>query len=55
MAKVGLISAEEIHEHKHNHSKERIEDIIGDGGFSQANIRSGFFELGMNMWFVAKK
>jgi SAM-dependent methyltransferase len=55
MAKVSLISSEEIHEHKHNHAKEKIENILGDGGFSKLNIRSGFFELGMNMWFVAKK
>jgi ubiquinone/menaquinone biosynthesis C-methylase UbiE len=55
MAKVSLISSEEIHEHKHNHSKEKIGDIIEDGGFSKSKIRSGFFELGMNMWFVARK
>jgi ubiquinone/menaquinone biosynthesis C-methylase UbiE len=54
MARVGLISPEEIHEHKHNYSKEKIEDIIKNGGFKKANIRSGFFELGMNMWFTAK-
>jgi ubiquinone/menaquinone biosynthesis C-methylase UbiE len=55
MARTGLISAEEIHEHKHNHRRERIEDIIASGGFNKNNIRSGFFELGMNMWFTAKK
>jgi SAM-dependent methyltransferase len=55
MARVGLISAEEIHEHKHNLSRGKIKNIIGSGGFNKLNIRSGFFELFMNMWFVAKK
>jgi ubiquinone/menaquinone biosynthesis C-methylase UbiE len=55
MARVGLISPEEIHEHKHNHPRAKIEDIIESGGFNKADINSGFFELHMNMWFVAKK
>lgn len=55
MAKVSLISSEEIHEHKHNHHKEKIEGIIESGGFAKRNIHSGFFEFGMNMWFTAKK
>jgi SAM-dependent methyltransferase len=55
MARVGLISSEEIHEHKHNHSKGKIEDIMEEGEFSKGKINSGFFELGMNMWFTAKK
>ena len=28
MAKFGLISSEEIHEHKHNHPMKKIEDIF---------------------------
>ena len=55
MARVGLISSEEIHEHKHNHRREKIEDIIESAGFKKNKIRSGFFELRMNMWFVAQK
>jgi ubiquinone/menaquinone biosynthesis C-methylase UbiE len=55
MARISLISKEEIHEHKHNHHRERIEGIIKNGGFKRRSISSGFFELGMNMWFVAKK
>ena len=55
MAKFGLISSEEIHEHKHNHPRAKIEDIINKAGFKKSNIESGFFEFHMNMWFVAKK
>jgi len=55
MARVGLISAEEIHEHKHNQSRLKIEHIIAEAGFAESKIRSGYFELGFNMWFTARK
>lgn len=55
MAQTGLISKEEIHEHKHNHQKSKIEDIIKDAGFNPDKIKSGYFELGFNMWFTAIK
>lgn len=55
MAKYKLISAEEIHEHKHNYSNSKIKDIIKDAGFKKDKIRSGFFEFRLNMWFVVKK
>jgi SAM-dependent methyltransferase len=55
MAIVGLISSEEIHEHKHNHSKLKIEDILSNAGFETDKIKCGYFELGMNMWFTANK
>ena len=53
MAKVGLVSKEEIHEHKHNLTSEKINAYLHKAGFK--NIRSGYFELGVNMWFKAKK
>lgn len=55
MAKFGLISSEEIHDHKHHYSKSEIEKIIEQAGFNKKNIKSGYFELGMNMWFTARK
>ena len=55
MAKVGLISSEEIHEHKHNKKKSHITDIIKESGFEEDKIKSGFFELYMNMWFTSIK
>jgi ubiquinone/menaquinone biosynthesis C-methylase UbiE len=55
MATVGLISSEEIHEHKHNHPKSKIENLLAEAGFEKSKIKSGFFELYMNMWFAAKK
>lgn len=55
MAMVGLISSEEIHEHKHNHPKSKIENLLAEAGFEKSKIKSGFFELYMNIWFTAKK
>jgi SAM-dependent methyltransferase len=55
MARTWLISSEEIHEHKHNHSKIKIENILSNAGFEKGKIKSGYFELGVNMWFTAKK
>lgn len=55
MALVGLISSEEIHEHKTHHSKATIEEIIDKSGFKKDNLISGYFEFGFNMWFAANK
>lgn len=55
MAKVNLISKEEIHEHKTNHSKSEITNILIRSGFNGKNVRSGFFEAYMNMWFAVIK
>lgn len=53
MAYIGLISKEEIHEHKHNHKRKSIEEMLRQNGFR--NVKSGFFEFGFNMWFSAEK
>lgn len=55
IARSGLISSEEIHDHKHNHPKSKIVQLLSESNFKKENISSGFFELGLNMWFVAKK
>ena len=55
MSKLGFISKVEIHEHKHNHSRVVIENKLFDSGFSKNKVRSGYFEIGFNMWFVAEK
>ena len=55
LAKFNLISPEEIEEHKHNTRIEKIEEMIEKSGFASKKIKSGYFELGFNMWFVAQK
>jgi len=55
MARSGLISQEEIHDHKHNMTRAGIESLLTEAGFKRQNIKKGYFEVFLNMWFVAKK
>ncbi len=53
MARLSLVSKEEIHEHKHNLNAPIIRNYVAEGGFRK--IDNGYFELGLNMWFTGKK
>lgn len=55
MARVGLLSAEEITEHKDLRSRREIVGLLVDAGFSPNGIATGLFELGANIWVRAKK
>jgi ubiquinone/menaquinone biosynthesis C-methylase UbiE len=55
LANFGLISKEEIHEHKHNLTHKKIKEYLRDAGFSEDKIKNGFFEVFLNMWFKAEK
>lgn len=55
MSKLGLISSEEIHEHKSHYGMNDIKKIIVNSGFDPSSIKSGYFEVGLNMWFQIKK
>ncbi|MCC7202793.1 MAG: class I SAM-dependent methyltransferase [Nitrospirae bacterium] len=55
MAALGLVSPEEILEHKDVYSHSKIAALLCKGGFSQGKMRSGYFELFMNLWTVAAK
>lgn len=55
MSRIGLISREEIREHKYLYSCNRILKILSSRGFQIGKIKAGFFELGMNMWIKAEK
>lgn len=50
-----LISSEEIHEHKHNLPKKTIASLMLRAGFEKNKIKSGYFEMGLNMWVAATK
>ncbi len=54
-ANFGLISKEEIHEHKHNLTHKKIKEYLKDAGFSKSKVKNGFFEFYLNMWFKAEK
>lgn len=55
MARVGLVSGEEIIEHKELHSRASITSLLRGAGFGAGSIRSGTFELGANLWARADK
>jgi len=53
MAKIGLVRKAEVADHKSNLSSLELSDIIKKAGFKE--FKSGYFELFMNRFFVAKK
>jgi 2-polyprenyl-3-methyl-5-hydroxy-6-metoxy-1,4-benzoquinol methylase len=55
MAKIGLVSAEEIKEHVYAYTLPLLGWYFGKAGFSMEKIRFGYFEFGLNMWAVAEK
>jgi SAM-dependent methyltransferase len=50
LARLGLVSHEEIDEHKDAYDRETIRSYLEDAGFRAGAIRTGAFELGMNLW-----
>ncbi len=55
LARLGLVSGTEIEDHKDAYTPAKIVDILEGSGFPRAQIRSGYFELGMNIWVRAEK
>jgi len=55
MARVGLVSAEEIHEHVFAYTLPLLGWYFGRGGFEMTKVNFGYFEFMLNMWAVAKK
>ncbi len=54
-ARLKLVSAVEIEDHKDTYSHKKITRILVDGGFKREKITSGYFELFMNIWVRARK
>jgi len=55
MARVNLVSAEEIHEHVYAYAMPLIGWYFGKAGFEMEKIRFGYFEFGLNMWATAER
>jgi SAM-dependent methyltransferase len=55
MARAGLVSIEEIHEHVYAYTLPLIGWYFGQAGFEMNKIRFGYFEAMLNMWAVAEK
>jgi SAM-dependent methyltransferase len=55
MARMGLVSAEEIHEHTYAYTLPLLGWYFGQSGFKMQKIKFGYFEFGLNMWAKAEK
>jgi SAM-dependent methyltransferase len=55
MARLRLVSSEEIDEHKDAYSRTQILSVLERAGFRPEGTRSGYFELFLNTWVVAAK
>ncbi|MDP2638717.1 MAG: class I SAM-dependent methyltransferase [Candidatus Azambacteria bacterium] len=55
LAKCGLVSSTELAEHKYAYKPSELMAIFEKTPFAKENLQSGYFELGMNIWVVAKK
>jgi SAM-dependent methyltransferase len=55
MARVGLVSAEEIQEHAFAYTLPLLGWHFGQAGFEMTKVKFGYFELMMNMWATAEK
>jgi SAM-dependent methyltransferase len=55
MARIGLVSAEEIREHAYAYTLPLLGWYFGRAGFEMTKVNFGYFEFMLNMWAVAKK
>jgi SAM-dependent methyltransferase len=55
MARVRLVSAEEIHEHAYAYTLPLLGWYFGQAGFEMTRTRFGYFEAMLNMWATAQK
>jgi SAM-dependent methyltransferase len=55
MARVNLVSAEEIHEHAYAYTLPLLGWYFGQAGFEMTKVRFGYFEFMLNMWATAQK
>ena len=55
MARLNLVSKEEIDEHNYVYTLPLLGWYFGKAGFEMGNVRFGYFELNLNMWATAHK
>lgn len=55
MARVSLVSAEEIHEHAYAYTLPLLGWYFGQAGFEMTKTQFGYFEFMLNMWATAQK
>ncbi|MCX6792472.1 MAG: class I SAM-dependent methyltransferase [Candidatus Falkowbacteria bacterium] len=55
LAKMKLISSEEINDHKQFYTKKLIREQLIESGWSNESISIGYFQIAYNIWALAKK
>lgn len=55
LAKLRLVSPDEINDHKDTYDHQKIVSVLTRAKFKETNITCGYFELFMNLWATAKK
>jgi len=55
MARINLVSAEEIHEHAYAYTLPLLGWYFGQAGFEMTKVQFGYFEFMLNMWATAQK
>ncbi|HZQ50263.1 MAG TPA: class I SAM-dependent methyltransferase [Candidatus Dormibacteraeota bacterium] len=55
MGRFGLVSREEVDEHRGTYSHAQIVAVAESAGFDRALIRYGSFEAGLNLWLTARR
>ena len=55
MAKVNLVSAEEIDEHVFTYTLPLLGWYFGKAGFAMERVRFGYFQMMLNLWATARK
>ncbi len=55
MARLRLVSAEEIHEHAFAYTLPLLGWHFGQAGFQMTKVKFGYFEFMLNMWATAQK
>ncbi len=55
MAKMGLVSAEEILEHKATYTHQKLRHLLHSAQYVPDSIQCGYFELYLNLWITGRK
>ncbi len=55
LAKIRVISSEEIYDHKRTYDRRAIVNHLAKAGFESEKISSGYFEFFLNIWVCADK
>jgi SAM-dependent methyltransferase len=55
MSRFGMVSVDEVDEHRGQYSHRQIRDLLTWGGFDPTLVELGSFEMGMNLWARARR